>query len=89
MAFKPKNHGESRWSVYLIESASTERQYHGLSSAPASRIRYHNSGQLKSTKGPIDWILISERAFDTWDEANAFNSALLQVRRPLTPIDFE
>ena len=44
--------------VYAIQSLKDRRIYVGLSADVEKRVRQHNSGKSKSTKGYVPWRLI-------------------------------
>jgi len=46
------------YTVYAIQSNVDARIYVGFSSDVAKRLKQHNSGKTKSTKGFIPWTLI-------------------------------
>ncbi|MCH6236155.1 GIY-YIG nuclease family protein [Cognataquiflexum rubidum] len=49
--------GSTFW-VYAIKSEKDGRIYVGMSNDPEKRLKEHNSGITKSTKGFIPWKLI-------------------------------
>jgi predicted GIY-YIG superfamily endonuclease len=55
----------TEYFIYVIESVSDGIWYIGLSSDPKSRLKQHNAGKSKFTKGHLPWILIyTEKAGD-------------------------
>jgi len=46
---------QEEWYVYALFSKNHRRIYVGMSSVPDERLRQHNTGQVKSTKGYIPW----------------------------------
>ncbi|HUY69712.1 MAG TPA: GIY-YIG nuclease family protein [Candidatus Tyrphobacter sp.] len=55
--------------VYIIQSKKTGRYYIGLTSDIEERLRHHNSGANKSTKGRGPWVLIHKELYKTKREA--------------------
>ena len=55
--------------VYILESEIDGRLYKGQTSNIYNRIKEHNSGKTKSTKGYIPWKLVYFETFETRDEA--------------------
>jgi putative endonuclease len=55
--------------VYILESDLDGRLYKGQTSDIAKRIKEHNSGKTKSTKGYKPWKLVYFETFETRDEA--------------------
>ena len=58
------------FTVYIIRSESTGRYYIGFTSNIADRLKHHNSGASKFTKGKGPWILVYSENFkekgDAW-----------------------
>jgi len=63
--------GKSRhmFTVYIIQSQTSERRYIGLTQDTGQRLRHHNSGANKSTKNKGPWILIHTETFKVKEEA--------------------
>ena len=56
---------QTEYFIYVIESVRDGIWYIGLSSDPKSRLKQHNAGKSKFTKGHLPWILIyTEKAGD-------------------------
>ena len=55
--------------VYVIYSTVFERHYVGLSQDVHKRLQEHNSGNTKSTKGFVPWIIIHTETYATLAEA--------------------
>lgn len=55
--------------VYILESEIDGRLYKGQTRDINKRIKEHNSGKTKSTKGFIPWKLVYFEIFETSDEA--------------------
>ncbi len=51
--------------VYFLRSAKTGRRYVGSTEDVDERLRRHNAGHSKSTKGGVPWTLIHTEAFPT------------------------
>ena len=56
---------ENKYFVYALRSKVDGRIYVGFSSNLERRLKEHNSGKTKSTKGYVPWELIY------WEEANS------------------
>jgi putative endonuclease len=57
--------------VYVIRSIKDGRFYAGLTGNVPNRLREHNRGQTKSTKGYRPWILVFVEQYPTRKEARA------------------
>ncbi|WGK65255.1 GIY-YIG nuclease family protein [Croceiramulus getboli] len=57
--------------VYVIESQIDGRLYKGLSENVARRLRWHNQGKSKSTRGYRPWILVYEEEVGDLRQARA------------------
>ncbi|MCC5908500.1 MAG: GIY-YIG nuclease family protein [Balneolaceae bacterium] len=55
--------------VYILRSQSTHRHYYGHSGNLEERLKDHNSGKVRSTKGGRPWELIYHEEFETKSEA--------------------
>jgi putative endonuclease len=55
--------------VYAIKSEVDGRLYKGLTENLEIRVKQHNSGKTKSTKGFLPWILVYHEEFSTRIEA--------------------
>ena len=55
--------------VYVLRSLKDGRLYKGLTSDLERRVKEHNSGQAKSTKGFLPWELFHVEEFETREEA--------------------
>ncbi|MBP6000780.1 MAG: GIY-YIG nuclease family protein [Flavobacterium sp.] len=58
-----------KYFVYILESEIDGRLYKGQTSDIDKRIKEHNSGKTKSTKGYKPWKLVYFEIFETRDEA--------------------
>ena len=67
--------------VYIIESLSTGNWYYGSTDNPDERLKYHNNGWNRSTKGRGPWKYIFLREFPNSEEARAFEFHLKKLRR--------
>ncbi len=66
--------------TYIVESQVSGRWYYGHSSDIERRVREHNLGQNKSTRGKGPWMLIFLREFDSKIEANRFELELKRLK---------
>ena len=61
---------------YILLSPQSHIFYFGYAKDLKSRLRLHNSGQVKSTKPHLPWRLVWYGAFETGEEAKAFERYL-------------
>ena len=57
------------WFVYVVYSERDERRYVGMSDDPERRLREHNAGHTKSTKGRRPFRIVYQEQFDSPEEA--------------------
>jgi putative endonuclease len=55
--------------VYILYSPSHNRTYVGQTNNLVSRLSYHNSGKVKSTKPFRPWVLIHSESFSSRSDA--------------------
>lgn len=55
--------------VYVIKSKVDGRLYKGMTDNLERRVKEHNSGKMKSTKGYVPWYLVYSEVFDSREEA--------------------
>ncbi|WP_373709516.1 GIY-YIG nuclease family protein [Kaistella sp.] len=55
--------------VYVLKSQKDGRLYKGQTSDLNERVKQHNSGKTKSTKGFMPWELVYFETFQTREEA--------------------
>ena len=55
--------------VYILQSELEKAHYYGHSQDTDSRLKKHNSGKVRSTKGRRSWKIIYIEAFETKSEA--------------------
>ena len=55
--------------VYVLRSELDGRLYKGLTDNLVKRVKQHNNGENKSTKGFLPWTLVHHEAFITREEA--------------------
>jgi len=55
--------------VYVLKSGVDGRLYKGFTKDLQNRLKQHNSGKTKSTKGYRPWELVYYEKYDTLDEA--------------------
>ena len=56
---------------YILRSQKTSRRYIGSCEDREERLRRHNTGDTKSTRHGVPWVLIHNEAFPTRREATA------------------
>lgn len=66
--------------VYAIESEAVKRTYLGHTSDINARLKYHNSGYVKSTAKDKPWRLIALEEFGSKDEARWAERSLKKSR---------
>ena len=62
--------------TYILLSSKFHRFYFGYTNNLKARLRLHNTGQVKSTKGGEPWRLVWYAAFLTEKEAKNFEQYL-------------
>ena len=55
--------------VYVLTSINHNRFYIGFTSNLSRRLREHNSGKTKSTKGYAPWEMLFSETYDTREQA--------------------
>ncbi|WP_298754853.1 GIY-YIG nuclease family protein [uncultured Psychroserpens sp.] len=55
--------------VYVLRSKVDGRLYKGMTMRLDNRIKEHNLGKTKSTKGYLPWVLVYQEVFNTRREA--------------------
>ena len=55
--------------VYVLRSEVDGRLYKGMTDNLDRRLKEHNSGKMKSTKGYVPWHLVYSEVFDSRQEA--------------------
>ena len=67
--------------VYVLRSEKDGRLYKGFSSNLEKRIREHNSGKTKSTKGYLPWKLVYSEKVELKQEKekNTLNLEWLEI----------
>jgi len=68
---KRRTHQDLMYSVYILKSLKDKRTYVGCTHDLKNRIKEHNSGEVKSTKARIPFILWYKEDFD--NKLEAFN----------------
>lgn len=58
------------FKVYILKSLKTGRYYVGHTFDLANRLRYHNSGRVKSTKSGAPWEIKYTEEYETKAMAN-------------------
>ena len=66
--------------VYAIESEAVKRIYIGHTSDINERLKYHNSGYVKSTTQDKPWKLIAIEQYDIKDKARWVERSLKKSR---------
>jgi len=55
--------------VYVLKSKQDSRLYVGISQDPSRRLRSHNRGETRSTKGYRPWVLVYTKMIGSRAEA--------------------
>ncbi len=58
-----------KFYAYVLQSISHKTFYYGSTKDIESRLREHNSGKVRYTKGRMPWILVYFEEFETRGEA--------------------
>ena len=56
-------------SLYVIESETDKTRYTGIAMDPLKRLKDHNSGKNRFTKGHLPWKIIYTEPHPDWAEA--------------------
>ena len=56
-------------SLYVIESEPDKTWYTGIAMDPLKRLKDHNSGRNRFTKGHLPWKIIYTESHPDWAEA--------------------
>ncbi len=67
--------------TYIIESLTSSKWYYGSTTELIERLKSHNNGRNRSTRGRGPWKYIFLREFDTAHEAREFEFHLKKLRR--------
>jgi putative endonuclease len=67
--------------TYIIESSTSGRWYYGSTADLVERLKSHNNGWNRSTKGRGPWKYIFLREFTTAEQAREFEFHLKKLRR--------
>jgi putative endonuclease len=57
------------FTVYVLKSARQGKRYVGSTANLAARLRLHNQGRVRATKGGRPWELVHSELFETNAEA--------------------
>ena len=57
--------------VYVLKSDSTAAFYKGMTRDLQKRLKQHNAGKTKSTKGKGPWRIVYQETFGNAEEARA------------------
>jgi putative endonuclease len=60
-----------QYHVYILRSLSDRRHYVGMTTDIEKRIKYHNSGRVRSTKHRVPFELLYKEVYATRAEARA------------------
>ena len=55
--------------VYVIESLSDQTRYKGMAIDPIERLKQHNAGKNRFTKGHRPWKIIYTQKYPDWQSA--------------------
>ncbi|MDD5765678.1 MAG: GIY-YIG nuclease family protein [Candidatus Marinimicrobia bacterium] len=67
-------------TVYILYSKSKDRYYIGQTQDLANRLNEHNSGESKSTKTGVPWIVVYTKEFQTRSEAMIYENQLKSLK---------
>ena len=66
------------FDVYVLKSEKDGRLYKGLTQNIQKRVKQHNNGHNKSTKGFRPWVLVYKKSFSTRAEARQYEKYLTE-----------
>ncbi|MBM4340827.1 MAG: GIY-YIG nuclease family protein [Deltaproteobacteria bacterium] len=66
--------------VYAIESVAKKRVYIGHTNSIDNRLKYHNSGYVKSTSKDMPWRLVAVERIEGKDQARWIERSLKKSR---------
>jgi putative endonuclease len=69
-------------AVYVLRSNSSGRFYIGCSQNPDARLKQHNAGSTKSTRGRGPWTIAFVEWHDTLTQARARETRLKSWKNP-------
>ncbi|HEY1871435.1 MAG TPA: GIY-YIG nuclease family protein [Chitinophagaceae bacterium] len=56
-------------TVYVLQSLKDAAWYTGMAKDPLARLKEHNAGKNRFTKGHMPWKIIYTEQHDSWTEA--------------------
>ena len=56
-------------TVYVIQSLANAARYTGMAKDPLARLKEHNAGKNRFTKGHMPWTIIYTEHHNSWAEA--------------------
>ena len=62
--------------VYVLRSLKDGRLYKGLTQDVTKRLKQHNQGENRSTKGFVPWELVFTKKFNSRPEARTYEKYL-------------
>ncbi len=54
--------------VYVLKSEASEKYYVGMAKDVTNRLKEHNAGKSKFTKGHRPWVLLYSETYENWEE---------------------
>ncbi len=75
-AVRPQTKSHIMWYVYLLKSKVNGKNYIGITTDLAKRLKQHNSGKTKSIKAFIPYVLIGYKEFTSKTEARKYEIRL-------------
>ena len=70
------------FAVYVLESDRDGKLYIGVTGNIEQRLKYHNWGKVRSTKGRRPFRLLGHKEFATFDKARSAEVNLKRLKDP-------
>ena len=68
------------FSVYILYSESADRYYVGSTQSLSDRMKRHNDGRSKATKGGVPWKLMYQESYSSRSEAVKREKAIKSIK---------
>jgi len=68
------------YTVYILYSSVKDKYYIGQTQDLSNRLSEHNSGESKSTRSGIPWIIVYQKDFTSRSAAMSFENHLKKMK---------